>query len=147
MSNRTSVIASIAVLLFVAKFGTVSAASAANVSAAAEHSLTGNAIMLAYGASETDEKSQQGHGGDSGKDHGKCGNMMSKIDSDNDGKISKKEFLNYHEKKFEKKDLNNDGFIDKDEMQKMMEKHMHGHDYHGKKEMGDKAHGHGDMKE
>ncbi len=147
MSNKTSVIATIAVLVFAAESGAVSAASAANVSTTVEHSSNNSAIKLAYGASETDAKSKQGHNGDSGKDHGKCGNMMSKIDSDEDGKISKKEFLKYHEEKFKKKDLNNDGFIDEDEMQKMMEKHKHKHGYHGKKEMGDKAHGHGDMKE
>lgn len=144
MSNKTRVIATIAVLLFAAKTGALSAASAADDSAIVEHSPNNSTIILAYGSSEMEEKSKQGYGGDSGKDHGKCGNMMSKIDSDKDGKISKKEFLNYHEDKFKRKDLNNDGFIDKDEMQKLMKKHKH--DYHGKK-MDDKTHGHGDMKE
>lgn len=147
MSNKTSVIATIAVLLFAVESGAVSAASisTANVSTAVVHSSNNSAMMLAYGASETDAKSKQGHSGK--EDHGKCGNMMSKIDSDEDGKISKEEFIKYHEEKFKKKDLNNDGFIDEDEMQKMMEKYKHKHDYHGKKEMGDKVHGHGDMKE
>ena len=147
MSNKTSVIATIAVLLFAAESSAVSAAGTANVSTAVEHSSNNSAMMLAYGASETDEKSKQGHGGNSSKDHGKCGNMMSRIDGDKDGKISKEEFLKYHEEKFKKKDLNNDGFIDEDEMQKMMQKYKHKHDYHGKKEMGDKSHGHENMKE
>ena len=145
MSNRISVIATVAVLLFAAKSGAVSAASPGNGFATVERSSDNSTVMLAYGASETDTKNKQGHGGDSGKDHGKCGNMMSKMDSDKDGKISKKEFLEYHEEKFKKKDLNNDGFIDADEIQKLMEKHKH--DYHGKKEMGDKAHGYRDMEE
>ena len=83
-------------------------------------------------------------GGKHHMSHGKC-NMMSKVDSDKDGKISKEEFLKHHEAMFDKKDLNNDGFIDEDEMGKMMKKHMHGHEQgghdHEKEEMGDKAHG------
>lgn len=118
MSNIRKMIATITVLFFTAAFG-------ASTTIAADDT----------------------HKGDSGKhhmSHGKC-NMMSKVDSNKDGKISKEEFLKYQEAKFEKKDLNKDGFIDKDEMDKMMKKHMHGHDQ--KNEMDDKTHGHGDMKE
>lgn len=111
-------------------------------------------FTAAFGASttiaadDTHAEHQHDNKGDSGKhhmSHGKC-NMMSKVDSNKDGKISKEEFLKYQEAKFEKKDLNKDGFIDKDEMDKMMKKHMHGHG-HKKNKMDDKTHGHGDMKE
>ena len=145
-------ITTITILLFTATFG------AASKTIAAERSLNNNNYMLAYAESDTHAEHQRGHDGDGGMKsgdgsehhmpHGKCCNMMSKADSDKDGKISKEEFLKHHEAKFEKKDLNNDGFIDKDEMHKMMKKHMHGHGHghdHGKKETGDKAHG--DMQE
>jgi len=120
MSNKRKTIATITILLFTATFGATTTIAADNTHA--EH--------------------QHGHdGGKHHMSHGKC-NMMSKADSDKDGKISKEEFLKHHEAKFDKKDLNNDGFIDEDEMHKMMEKHMHGHGHdHGKKEVGDKAHG------
>ena len=122
MSNKRKMIATITILLFTATFG----------------------VTTTIAADDTHAEHQHGHDGDGGKHHmphGKC-NMMSKADSDKDGKISKEEFLKHHEAKFEKKDLNNDGFIDEDEMHKMMKKHMHGHGHdHGKKEMDDKAHG------
>lgn len=63
--------------------------------------------------------------GDGHKHHGKC-NMMSKVDADDDGRISLREFMKHHREMFDKADTNNDRFIDKDEMQTMM-KHMHGH--------------------
>ncbi len=73
-----------------------------------------------HGEHHGEMKSCDGH-----KSHSKC-NMMSKMDVDNDGKISLKEFMHHHRKMFDKKDINNDHFIDEDEMAKMM-KHMHGH--------------------
>ncbi len=38
-----------------------------------------------------------------------------------DGKVSKEEFIKQHEAMFDMKDANKDGFIDKDEMAKMMD--------------------------
>lgn len=127
MSNKRKMIATITILLFTATFG----------------------ATTTIAADDTHAEHQHGDDGDGGKhhmSHGKC-NMMSKVDSDKDGKISKEEFLKHHEAMFDKKDLNNDGFIDEDEMHKMMKKHMHGHGHeqgghdHKKEEMGDKAHG------
>ena len=147
MPNKRLMIRTITFLLFIAPLGAASTTIAAEVSTDAKHPLNIN-DMLAYEESDMHSEHQGGHGGTASGDdskhhmhHGKC-NMMSKADSNKDGKISKEEFLKYHEAKFEKKDLNNDGFIDEDEMHKMMKKHMHGHGHdHGKKEMDDKAHG------
>ena len=126
MTNKRKIIATtITILLFTATFGASTAIATGDTHAEHQH---------------------DGDGGKHDMSHGKC-NMMSKVDSDNDGKISKEEFLKHHEAMFDKKDSNNDGFIDEDEMHKMMKKHMHGHGHdhgghdHGKKEMGDKAHG------
>ncbi|HNP27075.1 MAG TPA: hypothetical protein PKM20_10070, partial [Nitrosomonas sp.] len=43
-------------------------------------------------------------------DHGQCKHCekkMSKMDADNDGKISRREFMKFHGEKFDKHDLNN----------------------------------------
>ena len=61
------------------------------------------------------------------KKHG--GNMVSKMDVDNDGNISLKEFMSHHRDMFDKADTNNDRLIDEDEMKAMM-KHMHDHHKH-----------------
>jgi uncharacterized low-complexity protein len=52
---------------------------------------------------------------------GKCGMkmMMKKMDANKDGAISKEEFMQQHEKKFDKKDKNSDGLLTEDEMQMM----------------------------
>ncbi len=61
---------------------------------------------------------------------GKCGAAMTNAgkgdkncmaDTNQDGKVSKEEFIKQHEAMFDMKDANKDGFIDKDEMAKMME--------------------------
>ncbi|MCB1937198.1 MAG: calcium-binding protein [Nitrosomonas sp.] len=70
-----------------------------------------------------------------------CEEKMAKMDTDGDGKISRREFMKHHGEMFDKHDLNNDRFLDADEIHYMMEdmhKHMHG-DGHGD---GD-GHGHG----
>jgi uncharacterized low-complexity protein len=52
----------------------------------------------------------------------KCGmKMMKKMDSDQDGAISKEEFMQHHEKKFSNKDLNSDGKLTRDEIKMMKE--------------------------
>ncbi len=57
------------------------------------------------------------------KMEGKCGMkmMMKKMDADEDGAISKEEFMQHHEKKFAKKDKNADGKLTEDEMKMMKE--------------------------
>lgn len=75
-----------------------------------------------HGEHHGEMKSNDGH-----KSHSKC-NKMSKMDVDNDGKISLKEFMHHHREKFDKKDINNDLFIDEDEMAEMM-KHKHSDDH------------------
>lgn len=49
------------------------------------------------------------------------GDKNCKADADQDGKVSKEEFIKHHEAMFDMKDTNKDGFIDKDEMAKMMD--------------------------
>lgn len=82
-----------------------------------------------------------GHGDTkSGDHHGhQCQHMMSSVDLNNDGKISKEEFMKYHEAKFDKKDTNKDGFLDETEMHGMMD-HMHKHN------QPKEDHAHGDAK-
>ena len=51
--------------------------------------------------------------------HGKsCKNKMKKMDVNNDGSVSKEEFMSHAEKKFSKKDKNGDGVLTKDEMKR-----------------------------
>ncbi len=73
------------------------------------------------------------------KKHG--GNMMSKMDVDNDGNISLKEFMSHHRDMFDKADTNNDRLLDEDEMKAMM-KHMHDHHKHEHKHDDDHGHDH-----
>ncbi len=100
--------------------------------------------LLAY-ADKTEAGGESPHGShdsvvESGEKHkhsGKCSGM-SRIDLDKDGKISKKEFMQHHERMFEKKDINKDGFIDKEESRKMKHhKYGHGHGHTGDKMQGD----------
>ena len=85
-----------------------------------------------YDGHDGEMKSCEGH-----KSHHKC-NMMSKMDADNNGSISLKEFMSHHRDMFDKADTNNDRLIDEDEMKAMM-KHMHGHKHEHKH---DDDHGH-----
>jgi len=89
-------------------------------------------FAVSTSANATDDEHHEHHGEMGHKKHG-C-NMMSKIDVDNDGNISLKEFMSHHREMFDKADTNNDRLIDEDEMKAMM-KHMHGgkhkHDDHG----------------
>ena len=51
--------------------------------------------------------------------HGKsCKNKMKKMDINEDGSVSKQEFMSHAEKKFAKKDKNGDGVLTEDEMKK-----------------------------
>lgn len=50
---------------------------------------------------------------------GKCGMKM--MDANEDGAVSKKEFMQHHEDKFTKKDKNADGKLTQDEMKMMTE--------------------------
>ena len=58
--------------------------------------------------------------------HGKyCKKKMKRMDTNEDGSVSKDEFMNYMEKKFARKDENGDGVLSADEM-KRMKKHREG---------------------
>ncbi len=58
--------------------------------------------------------------------HGKyCKKKMKKMDLNEDGAVSKEEFMSHAEKKFAKKDKNGDGVLTEDEM-KRMKKHSEG---------------------
>lgn len=76
-------------------------------------------------------KQSSGHGdGKSDEHHNhQCEHMMSSVDQDKDGKISKAEFMKHHEALFDKKDANKDGFLDDTEMHQMMMQHMDKHDH------------------
>ena len=57
--------------------------------------------------------------------HGKyCKKKMKKMDTNEDGSVSKEEFMAYSEKKFAKKDKNGDGVLTADEMKR--KKHSEG---------------------
>ena len=99
-------------------------------------------VSTSVSASDDGHSDHDGHDGEmksceGHKSHHKC-NMMSKIDVDNDGNISLKEFMSHHRDMFDKADTNNDRLIDEDEMKAMM-KHMHGHKHEHKH---DDDHGH-----
>ena len=56
--------------------------------------------------------------------HGKyCKKKMKKMDTNEDGSVSKDEFMAYMEKKFSKKDKNGDGVLSADEMKRMKKHH------------------------
>ena len=58
------------------------------------------------------------------KIEGKCGMKM--MDADEDGAVSKEEFMQHHEKKFTQKDKNEDGQLTADEMKMMKMKKVKG---------------------
>jgi Ca2+-binding EF-hand superfamily protein len=60
-----------------------------------------------------------------GKDGGKGGGMLGRMDTDKDGKITKAEFTVAEDKMFQKLDTNGDGVITADEMQ-AAHRHHHG---------------------
>ncbi len=157
MSNKRNIISAITVSCFVAALGTASIATAATISPAADQSLNNHIILASYG--EKDEHSGH-HGGHHGGDehNGGCCKMSS-LDTDNDGKISRREFMRHHGEMFNAHDTDSDGFIDMDEMQGMMnamrkhhggggdhhhhETHEH-HHHHGEEHKHDEQHDHHD---
>ena len=50
--------------------------------------------------------------------------MFQDMDTDHDGKISKKEWMDFHEKQFKRFDKNGDGFITKDEVRADIKERM-----------------------
>lgn len=94
---------------------------------------------------QSKQSKSSGHGDGKSEDHHghQCEHMMSAVDQDKDGKISKAEFMKHHEALFDKKDTNKDGFLDDTEMHRMMMKHMHKHDH----QKGGDDHNHGDTKQ
>ncbi len=75
-----------------------------------------------------------------------CEKKIAKMDTDGDGKISRREFMKFHGDKFDKHDLNKDRFLDADEIHYAMEdkhKKMHG-DKHGHDDGHEHSHDNGD---
>lgn len=109
----------------------------------------GISLILALGASPVVAHGP-GHDDDHGHDSCKhCEKKIAKMDTDGDGQISRREFMQYHGKKFDKHDLNGDRFLDADEIHYMMEdmhkhmrKHKHKHD-DGHEHEHDHGHDHG----
>ncbi len=71
-----------------------------------------------------------------------CNHMISKMDTNGDGQISRTEFMKHHGQKFDEHDHNNDRFLDAEELHHMMEQ-MHGEGHgHGHGHDDDSDHGH-----
>jgi len=100
---------------------------------------TASAVDAAKDSGHQHQSGQAAGHGDKSDDHHshQCQHMMSSVDLNKDGKISKEEFIKHHEAKFDKKDTNKDGFLDEAEMHSM-NKHMHKHD---QQKDGDHDHG------
>ncbi|GKS70087.1 EF hand [Nitrosomonas sp. PY1] len=82
----------------------------------------------------------QEHKHSDGHHHKQCSQKMSKIDLNKDNKISKEEFIKYHENKFSEMDTNKDGFLDESEMHHMKKGHEHGKCEHKHSDAGDHKH-------
>jgi uncharacterized low-complexity protein len=97
-----------------AALGTILAASAFTIPTASADENPFNMSELSSGYMVADKEGKCGEG--------KCGGMMmKKMDADEDGAVSKEEFMQHHEKKFTKKDKNEDGKLTEDEMKMMKE--------------------------
>ena len=97
----------------------------APIASAADNPFAMQSLDRGYMVAQADKMGEGKCGGTKGSE-GKCGGMkagegggMSMMDTNKDGKISKKEFTMHHDAMFAKMDANKDGFIDKDEMAKM----------------------------
>ncbi len=78
--------------------------------------LTAVAVMFGAPASYAMEKG--GHEGH----HPKGGMMFEKLDLNNDGEITREEFMSFHETKFTEMDADNSGVVSKDEAEAMKAK-------------------------
>jgi uncharacterized low-complexity protein len=107
-----------------AALGTVLATSAFTIPtvSADENPFQITELTSGYMVAEKEGKCGEGKCGGMKKEH-KCGMkmMMQKMDTNEDGAISKDEFMQHHEKKFAKKDKNSDGKLTQDEMKMMKE--------------------------
>lgn len=108
-----------------AALGTVLATSAFTIptTSAEENPFQITELASGYMVAEKEGKCGEGKCGGMKMKEGKCGMkmMMKKMDADEDGAISKEEFMQHHEKKFAKKDKNADGKLTEDEMKMMKE--------------------------
>lgn len=83
------------------------------------------ALVSVYALSADDEHRRHGKKG-MGNMHSPA-QMIQYMDTDKDGKISKQEWQDFHDKRFAEMDADKDGFVTADEMkaarQQMMKKH------------------------
>lgn len=101
--NTLAIGSAVAAALGVASF------ASASESPFSSRSLDNGGYMVAY--ADRVDPSKYGSGTKSAE--GRCG--MSRIDADKDGKVTKQEFLTYHERIFDQIDANKDGAVDQPE--------------------------------
>ena len=117
MSKKTLIAAAVGTA-FVAGMTAAPLASAADNPFAMQSLDRG--YMVAQAGKTAEGKCGQGKCGAMNKaTENKCGAAM--MDADNDGNVSKDEFIKAHEAKFANMDANKDGLIDKTEMGKLMQ--------------------------
>jgi uncharacterized low-complexity protein len=117
MSKKTLIAAAVGTA-FVAGMTAAPLASAADNPFAMQSLDRG--YMVAQAGKTAEGKCGQGKCGAMNKaTENKCGAAM--MDADNDGNVSKDEFIKAHEAMFANMDANKDGLIDKTEMGKLMQ--------------------------
>ena len=97
--NTLAIGSAVAAALGVASF------ASASESPFSSRSLDNGGYMVAY----ADRVDPNKYGSGTKSAEGRCG--MSRIDADKDGKVTKQEFLTYHERIFDQIDANKDGAV------------------------------------